>query len=190
MIKKIYLQFFILLLAVLLSFFFYKTYILKNNPKTQIKQSVIKQDVLNNTLENIEYISEDKKGNIFKITSKKGNIDTFNDKITKMDDVKSEIKLINNDLITITSQNAIYDRETNNSIFYGGVNINYNENLISSNKLELLFNQNLMLISENVIYQSPNSRLNTDRIEISLDTKNVKIRMNKKNDKVKIKMVN
>ena len=70
------------------------------------------------------------------------------------------------------------------------MNINYNENSISSNKLELLFNQNLMLISENVIYQSPNSKLNTDRIEMSLDTKNVKIRMNNRNDKVKIKMVN
>ena len=91
-----------------------------------------------------------------------------NDKITKMNNVKSEIKLLNNEIITITSQEAVYDRETNNSLFYGGVNINYNENSISSNKLELLFNQNLMLISENVIYQSPNSKLNTDRIEMSL----------------------
>ena len=190
MIKKIYLQLFILSLAILLSFFFYKTYIFKSNPKTQIKQSVNQQEVLNNILENIEYISEDKRGNIFKITSKKGKIDITNDKITKMNNVKSEIKLLNNEIITITSQEAVYDRETNNSLFYGGVNINYNENSISSNKLELLFNQNLMLISENVIYQSPNSKLNTDRIEMSLDTKNVKIRMNNRNDKVKIKMVN
>ena len=36
-----------------------------------------------------------------------------------MNDVKSEIKLINNEIITITSQKAIYDRETNNSLFYG-----------------------------------------------------------------------
>ena len=190
MIKKIYLQLFILSLAILLSFFFYKTYIHKSDSKTQIKKNMIQQDVLNNVLENVEYISEDKKGNIFKITSKKGKIDTLNDKITKMSDVKSEIKLLNNELIIITSNEAIYDRETNNSLFYGGVNINYNENFISSNKLELLFNQNLMLISENVIYQSPNSKLNTDRIEMSLDTKNVKIRMNNRNDKVKIKMVN
>ena len=190
MIKKIYLQLFILSLAILLSFFFYKTYIFKSNPKNQITQSTIQQEVLNNVLENIEYISEDKKGNIFKITSKKGSIDTFNDKITKMDDVKSEIKLLNNEIISIASKKAIYDRETNNSLFYGNVNIKYNDNFISSNKLELLFNQNLMLISENVIYQSSNSKLNTDRIEISLETKNVKIRMNRKNDKVKIKMVN
>ena len=61
---------------------------------------------------------------------------------------------------------------------------------MSSNKLELLFNRNLMLISENVIYKNSNTKVNTDRIEISLDTKNVKILMNKENDKVKVKMVN
>ena len=66
---------------------------------------------MNNILENIEYISEDKKGNIFKITSKKGIIDISNDKITKMNNVKSEIKLLNNEIITITSQEAVYDRE-------------------------------------------------------------------------------
>ena len=47
-----------------------------------------------------------------------------------------------------------------------------------------------MLISENVIYKNSNTKVNTDRIEISLDTKNVKILMNKENDKVKVKMVN
>ena len=190
MIKKIYLQLFILLLAILLSFFFYKTYIFKSNPKTQIKKSVNQQEVFNNVLENIEYISKDEKGNTFLITSERGNIDKNDDKITRMNGVKSEIKLQNNELITITSQNAIYNRETNNSLFYGGVYVEYNENFISSNKLELLFNQNLMLISENVIYENPNSKVNTDRVEISLDTRNVKIRMNKRDDKIKIKMVN
>ena len=90
--KKIYLQLFILSIAILLSFFFYKTYIFKSNQKTQITQSTIQQEVLNNVLENIEYISEDKKGNIFKITSKKGSIDTFNDKINKIEKIKTEIK--------------------------------------------------------------------------------------------------
>ena len=107
-----------------------------------------------------------------------------------MNNVKSEIKLLNNEIITITSQEAVYNRETNNSLFYEGVNIKYNENFMSSNKLELLFNRNLMLISENVIYKNSNTKVNTDRIEISLDTKNVKILMNKENDKVKVKMVN
>ena len=47
-----------------------------------------------------------------------------------MYDVKSEIKLQNNELITITSNKAIYNRETNNSLFYEGVNIKYNENFM------------------------------------------------------------
>ena len=190
MVNKIYLQLLILSVAILLSFFFYKTYIFKEKTKIQINNNKIEENIFNNVLENVEYISKDEKGNTFLITSKRGNIDIDDDKMTRMDDVKSEIKLQNSELITITSQKAIYNRATNNSLFYGGVNIEYNQNFISSNKLELLFNQNLMLISENVIYQSPNSKLNTDRIEMSLDTKNVKIRMNNRNDKVKIKMVN
>lgn len=190
MLKKIYLQLFILSIAILLSFFFYKVYLFEDNTKTQIKENTIQESGLSNILENIEYISEDKNGNIFRITSKKGSIDVSNEKLTKMYDVKSEIKLQNNELITITSNKAIYNRETNNSLFYEGVNIKYNENFMSSNKLELLFNRNLMLISENVIYKNSNTKVNTDRIEISLDTKNVKILMNKENDKVKVKMVN
>ena len=41
-------------------------------------------------------------------------------------------------------------------------------------KLELLFSQNLMLISESY-YKSLNSELKADRVEIDLNTKNVKI---------------
>ena len=120
MLKKIYLQLFILSIAILLSFFFYKVYLFEDNTKTQIKENTIQESGLSNILENIEYISEDKNGNIFRITSKKGSIDVSNEKLTKMYDVKSEIKLQNNELITITSNKAIYNRETNNSLFYEG----------------------------------------------------------------------
>ena len=189
MVKKIYLQLIIFFIAVLLSFFYTK-YIYKDDLNIQVEQNKDEKDIISNVLENIEYISKDQKGNIFKITSNKGSIDNFNDKITRMKDVKSEIKLKNNELITIISQKAIYDRETNNSFFYEGVEIKFNESFIISEKLEFLFDQNLMLISENVIYKGPNSKLKTDRIEISLDTKNIKILMNKKDDKVEVKVVN
>ena len=187
MTRKIYLQLFILLIALTISFFFYNTYISKEKLEVHNQQILIENNEAN-VLENIEYTSEDKKGNLFLITSEKGTIDNLNAKITKMYNVKSLINLKNNQLIKINSSKALYNRETNNSLFYDKVNIQYEKNQITSEKLELLFSQNLMLISENVIYKSLNSELKADRVEIDLNTKNVKILLDKKKDKVKIKL--
>ena len=117
MTRKIYLQLFILLIALTISFFFYNTYISKEKLEVHNQQILIENNEAN-VLENIEYTSEDKKGNLFLITSEKGTIDNLNAKITKMYNVKSLINLKNNQLIKINSSKALYNRETNNSLFY------------------------------------------------------------------------
>ena len=69
MTRKIYLQLFILLIALTISFF-YNTYISK---KLEVhNQQILIENNEANVLENIEYTSEDKKGNLFLITSEKG----------------------------------------------------------------------------------------------------------------------
>jgi lipopolysaccharide export system protein LptA len=61
---------------------------------------------------------------------------------------------------------------------------------ITSDNLDLSFDENLATISDNVIYKNLNTRMQADKIEIDLITKNSKIFMNDKLKKVKIININ
>ena len=62
--------------------------------------------------------------------------------------------------------------------------------VITSDNLDLLFEVSLATISNNVIYKNLNTRMQADKIEIDLITKNSKIFMDNKTDKVKIVNIN
>ena len=49
-----------------------------------------------------------------------------------------------------------------------------------------MFNENLALLYDNIIYTTPETKLFADRLEIDLITKNSKISMYDKNTKIKM----
>jgi lipopolysaccharide export system protein LptA len=63
----------------------------------------------------------------------------------------------------------------------------YDTHKIESDSLDLYFNKNLVTISGNVIYNSLNTKMKSDKVEFDLITKNFKIFMNDKKKLVKIK---
>ena len=68
--------------------------------------------------------------------------------------------------------------------------IKYLENIITSEYLDFSMIKNLMIISKNVIYKSPENILNADVVEVDIRTKDTKIFMYDTTDKINIKSVN
>ena len=107
-----------------------------------------------------------------------------------MKDVMATINSNNLNSIKISSDNAIYNSVNYHTNFYNNVLMTYEEHNITSNNLDLLFEKNLVTITNDVVYNNLNTKLIADKIEIDLITKNSKIFMSKSSDKVKIVSIN
>ena len=105
-----------------------------------------------------------------------------------MSDVVALIFLKDLGTVKILSKNAIFNSLSFNSNFYEDVQINYLEHQLNGEKLDLKFNENLLILKEKVLYQSLGTKLFADAISIDLITKNSKIFMN--DDEKKIKILN
>ena len=92
-----------------------------------------------------------------------------------MREVESIIKVENSTPIKILADSAIYDKSNYNTIFSGNVIISYDEHIISSDNADLTFEKNLATIYNNVIYKNLNTKLEADKIDIDILTKNTKI---------------
>ena len=92
--------------------------------------------------------------------------------------------------IKIYADNAIYNDINNNTNFYGNVLMTYNMHIINSDNLNLMFEKNLATLSNNIIYKNLNTKLEADKIEFDLITKNSKIFMYDKSDKINIVSMN
>ena len=189
--KKIFLQLFLLVLVLVISFLFFKIYFVDNKKNVNnIKIEKDKMDISNqenvNLISNIKYTSEDKDGNTYQIISKYAKIKDDQLDLVFMQDVVGTIKLNNSSPIIISSDRAIYNKITYDTNFYINVLLTNNEHNITSDQLDLFFEKNLATVTNNITYKNLNTTLQADKIEIDLITKNSKIFMNNKTKKVKV----
>ena len=143
-----------------------------------------------NFIYNIEYVSEFKDGDFYVISSEFAEIIYDKAELIKMTKVIATINLNSSMPIEIYADNAIYNDINNNTNFYGNVLMTYNMHIINSDNLDLLFGKNLAILSNNIIYKNLNTKLEADKVEINLITKNSKIFMNNLSDTVKIVNIN
>ena len=158
----------------------------KNNNKNSDRAQA--QNNTSNILNNITYENFDVKGNRYQISASTGEIKDLNSDIIYMSDVVALIFLKDLGTVKILSKNAIFNSLSFNSNFYEDVQINYLEHQLNGEKLDLKFNENLLILKEKVLYQSLGTKLFADAISIDLITKNSKIFMN--DDEKKIKILN
>ena len=97
-----------------------------------------------------------------------------------------KITMLNEEPFFITSKYATYNNINYETTFFNKVKINYLDNIINSEKFSISITNNFAKVSENVIYQNKEVKLEADTIEIDLITKNSKIFMTEKNKKIKI----
>ena len=192
--KKIFLQLFFFISILIISFFFFKTYFLKEklkkNPDDLKDDLSIVKIEKSNLIYDLKYVSQDKDKNNYVITSEVGELDDKKPELILMKKVVAIINLKNSTPIKITADKAIYNSINNNTNFYESVLVVYDEHIINSDNLNLLFQKNLGTMSENLIYKNLNTKLQADKVEINLITKNTKIYMNNKSKKINIMSIN
>ena len=64
--------------------------------------------------------------------------------------------------------------------------IEYLDNVIISDKMDLNFSKNIITISENVKYEGLQGTIKADNVKIDLITKKIKIYMDENNKKVEV----
>ena len=188
-----YIKYFIYLILIIVSFifFFSSYYEVDNVVQTEnLKSENIDTKDNINIIENINYSSLDKDGNKYLITAKTGEIYQNNFNNIKMKYVYAKIIFLNKEFLEIKSNYANYNRETSETLFYDKVLSSYLDNKISSNELQLLFDDKLAKIKDNVVYMSNQGKLEADEVLIDLTTKEAKISMNNSEEKVKISYLN
>ena len=187
--KKIYIQLFLIILLVFISlilfFKYFKKTDLKSNSQTNMEQTISNESLI----EDLKYLSTDKEGNEYRIEAKKGNIDKSNPDIIYLESVEAIILLKDSDSISIKSKFAKYNTKNFNTLFNNSVSINYGEHIMSSNFLDLSFENNLVSIYDNVRYVSGISSLSADKAEIDIINKKTKIYMEDSDKKVQINSI-
>jgi len=191
MLNKTFLQLFLFMVVFLISFSFLKIFFIKKNiTNTSKNVETINNEKKSNLIYNIEYISEFKDGNFYIISSEFAEVIHNKTELIKMKKVIATINLNSSMPIKIYADNAIYNDINNNTNFYGNVLMTYNMHIINSDNLDLMFEKNLVVLSNNIIYKNLNTKLEADKIEVNLITKNSKIFMNNISDTVKIININ
>ena len=178
-----------IILFLLIFFLVYKIFF--NYDKDSVNNSNINQveniESPNNLIKNLKYNVKFENNTQYTITSNLSEI-TYEagEEIVLMQIVKAIFKDKEGSFLEINSDEAIFNNNNYNTYFEKNVKITYQDNSIQSQKLLLNFKENIVTISDNIIYEGIQGFMKTDNIKIDLISKNIEIFMNNKKDKVEI----
>ena len=147
----------------------------KNKNDTQKSVS----DVQNLTKE-IEYITSNKNGDIFKILAKFGKTSLESSDTLDLERVNGAITSIERSDIFITSDYAKYNYTTQNSKFYDNVIIKYENKIITCDNFDLNISEDIAVAYSKVIVKDDVSIMRAQKITIDIITKDIFINSNKK----------
>ena len=188
--RKIFSQILLLIITFLIIYLFFDFYFLKKKIKNTSTNIIMNDDSAvedeSNYIHNIEYISQDSRGNEFIIKSKTGKLDENNIGIILLSSVTAEIRSANASSIFIYSDKAIYNNSNYDTKFYHNVVLDYEDNTITSDKLDLMFSEDQIVSYDDVFYTNLKTTLNADKVIVDLITKNSKILMYDKKNKINI----
>jgi len=188
MVKKI-----IILIILSVSLILIYFYLDRSTNQTQdTKEEILEDsDVYNsNIIKNVNYSSKDLNGNQYVINADEGEIDLSDPNVIYLKNVKGLIKLTNGNKITISSKYGKYNIDNYDTIFNLEVNVDYLDNNIIGQYLDVSINRNTLIMSKNVIYTNLKNILKADVIEMNIQTKDTKIFMYDAKKKVNIKSKN
>ena len=187
--KKILIQVFLFLMVIFIGIFTYQKYF-KSEMKVTDKIEKGNQENLNNSnnlIKNLKYNVKFENNTEYSITSESSEIIYINNiEIVQMKSVIGIFKDKDGSTLKIFSKEAKYNNSTYNTTFENKVKIVYMNHIIESEKLFLDFEKNIVMISENIVYEGLNGLVKTDNIKIDLVSKNVDIFMNDNQNKIEI----
>ena len=192
---KRFVQFFLILVLIILCIFFYKRYL---NQETKIIDYEKKQIILNNNLEkksqnniinNLSYEANLDKNRKYKITSDTSEI-FYQDgvEIINMKSVLAKFSQKDKFPLTVKSDEAIYNSSNYNSRFKKNVIITYFTHIIEAENAYIDFDSDIILINENVRYKGPIATMLTDNIKINLATESISVFMDNEIKDIKLEL--
>ena len=141
-------------------------------------------------IKNANYIGTDNRGTFFELNAAIAEIKLDDPNISHLQDVLVVIKLKDLRTIHIQSDKAIFNKISNDCEFFGHVKITEQDNVITSDNLDLYMSKNLITAYNNVKYNSIKGLLIADKVDIDILKNEANIFMFGKNDKVRVKYKN
>ena len=195
--KNKIIQFSLVIAAITLIFFTYysdnKDKIIDADKNILIgNDNKLTEETNSNIIENANYIGASG-GAFFDLTAAIAEIKHDEPNISHLENVIVIIK-IDRRTIHIRSDKAMYNRATNDTEFWGNVEATEQDNIITSDNLDLFMSKNLITAYNNlnVKYNDINGLgfLVADKVDLDILKNEANIFMFKKNDKVSVKYKN
>ena len=152
----------------------------KSKQQEIIQGSTLKKntDQIENLTKEIEYITSNSTGEIYKISAKFGKTNPKDNNILDLDQVNGTISSTKRSKIFISSDFAEYNYTNQDSKFYTNVEIKYDSNIIICDNLEIKMSKNIAIAYGNVLLKNEKSEMKAQIITLDLITKDININSN------------
>ena len=150
------------------------------------KDGVEEDQSFENLLSDVNYKSTDKDGNLYNIFAKSGKISKDEPDILILEKVQGIIIMNDKSEIIISSNYAEYNSVNLDTKFNGNVKVNYEDNELLSQNVDLLLTDNLIKIYNNVFFNNKNLKSNADRIQYNISNGKAVIDMYDNSNKIEI----
>ena len=192
--KNKIIQFSLVIVGIILFFFTYysgnKDKIADVDKNISIGEVGTLTEETSNIIENVNYVGTNNKGIFFELNAALAEIKFDEPNISYLQDVFVVIKLNDLRTINIQSDKAIFNKISNDCEFFGDVKITEQDNVITSDNLDLYMSKNLITVYNNVKYNGIKGFLIADKVDIDILKNEANIIMFEKNDKVQVKYKN
>ena len=194
MTKNKIIQFSLVIVGIILLFFTY--YSSDKDKIVDIDKNIVIGDVVrlteetSNIIENVKYVGTNNKGIFFELNAAVAVIKHDDPNISQLQDVFVVIKLSDLRTIHIRSDKAVFNKISNDCEFFGNVEITEQDNIITSDNLDLYMSKNLITAYNNVKYNGIKGLLIADKVDVDILKNEANIFMFEKNDKVRVKYKN
>tara|TARA_A100000164_G_C21727335_1_gene685851 strand:- start:119 stop:751 length:633 start_codon:yes stop_codon:yes gene_type:complete len=201
--KKTITQVILIIFLIVLTYFVFKKYYIKNdtvsesNKKDQTISKNESQKSDKNIIKDISYTANNSRGDIYLLLADYGEVYLDNPELMFLTKVNGKITLQDGMNVTIKSDFANFNTKNFETTFINNVIVERREEKITGDELYLVLertekeiqdlikkDENLVRMSRNVVYKKPGYNLSADILEIDLITKNIKIYMMNKYKKV------
>ena len=192
--KNKIIQFSLIILGIIL---FFVTYYSSDKDKiVDMNKNILTEDVdgltkeTSNIIENANYVGTDNRGTFFELNAGIAKVKYDKPNISLLEDVFAVIRLSDLRIINIRSDKAVFNKISNDCEFFGNVKITEQDNVITSDNLDLYMSKNLITAYNNVNYNGIKGFFIADKVNIDILKNEANIIMFEKNDKVRVKYKN
>ena len=157
----------------------------KNNNLDISKQ--FETSEMTDLVKDVEYLTKDKNGNIYKILASSGKTNKNDTNILDLENVRGEINSEKKSTVYIFSDFAEYNSSELKSKFYSNVLVKYEDKRIMCQNLEINMDTNVAIAYTNVVVIDPKSTMKAGMITLDIESKEIFINP-EQNKKSKVKI--